>query len=77
MNKYSDDLESQVDALKIVLNFNKKIAIFGENPSSAEIKNIKEICKNYNFFKFDFTMTDLDFLHQLADFANKIGGSTY
>lgn len=69
------DLETQVEFLKNVLEFNKKTSILGETPNEEEIEHVRELCKEIKVVDFDLEADNIEFLKQISKFATKYGGT--
>ena len=63
-------LETQVNLIRDVLEFNKNTTILGRSPSKEEIENIKNKCKNIAVFNFNVNVSDIELIEQISKFAD-------
>lgn len=64
------NLETQVNLIRDVLEFNKKVTILNISPSAEELKSIRNKCSQISTFKFDTTASDIALIEQIASFAD-------
>lgn len=64
------NLETQVNLIRDVLEFNKKVTILNISPSAEELESIRNKCSQIPTFKFDTTASDVDLIEQISAFAD-------
>lgn len=63
-------LEEQVNLIRDVLEFNKKVTILNISPSKEDIEDIRNKCANIVVFNFKLDVSDIELVEQISEFAD-------
>ena len=63
-------MEEQIKLMDKILKFNTQTSILGQMPTKEEIVDIKAVCKKFKGYEFNTQVSDIEFIKQIAEFAN-------
>ena len=65
-----DKLREQIALIDRIMRFNTNLTITGQLPTSDQVSEIKEVCRNFKGYHFNTDVSDIELFKQIAEFAD-------